>query len=84
VHAKTVGAQARVQTGEGNHQNMEGLHIGCIMGIVFGVDGWGALLFETVVIQHSLLVNTRHEVTTPPDVSIEESSTKFLQNPSKL
>jgi hypothetical protein len=54
------------------------------MGIVFGVDGWGALLFETVVIQHSLLVNTRHEVTTPPDVSIEESSTKFLQNPSKL
>ena len=54
------------------------------MGMAFGVDGWGALLFETVVIAHSLLVYTRHEVTTPPDVSIEESSTKFFQNPSKL
>ena len=84
MHAKTAGAQAHVQTGEGNHQNMEGLHISCTMGMAFGVDGWGALLFETVVIAHSLLVYTRHEVTTPPDVSIEESSTKFFQNPSKL
>jgi hypothetical protein len=46
MHAKTAGAQARVLNARENHQDMEGLHIDCILGVRFGVDGWAAWVFE--------------------------------------
>ena len=44
---------------EGN-QNLEGLHTGCIMGMINGVSAWVALVFDTAVIKRPLLVDLKN------------------------